>query len=128
MLESAPVPWLPERAFDPLQLPDAEQLVAPVEDHVSVELPERTTLVGDAPSCTVGAAIVPLLPLDGKTTDFVCQPSPPPFDASHVVTSPPPCAPVQVPTNPLVGIPVFVVHFDPEHWLTSRFPGEPDGQ
>lgn len=52
---NAPVPWLPDVAFVPLQLPDAEHEVALVEDHVSVLLPPLLTVLGDADSETVGA-------------------------------------------------------------------------
>jgi hypothetical protein len=46
---------LPESAFEPDQPPDAEQLVALVDDHVSFDVPPEETDVGDADSVTVGA-------------------------------------------------------------------------
>lgn len=43
---------------EPLQPPEAEQLVALVEDHVSTELAPLATVVGLAASVTVGAGAV----------------------------------------------------------------------
>jgi hypothetical protein len=54
-----PVFSLPEVAFDPVQLPDAEQEVALVELQVSVLLPPLLTDIGDADSETVGAGVEP---------------------------------------------------------------------
>ncbi|HKW84378.1 MAG TPA: hypothetical protein VJN68_11565 [Burkholderiaceae bacterium] len=53
---SAPVLWLPDVDFEPLQLPEALHDVALVDDHVSVLLPPLVMLVGDAENETVGAA------------------------------------------------------------------------
>jgi hypothetical protein len=59
LVNNAPVPSVPDVAFDPLQLPDAVQEVAFVVDHVNV-LPEPLpTDIGDADSETVGAADEP---------------------------------------------------------------------
>ena len=52
---SAPVDWLPLVALAPLQPPDAVQLVALVELHVSVEDPPLLTVIGFAVNVTVGA-------------------------------------------------------------------------
>jgi len=52
---SAPVDWLPLVGFAPLQPPDAVQLVASVELHVSVTEPPLTMLVGFVLRVTVGA-------------------------------------------------------------------------
>jgi hypothetical protein len=52
---SAPVLSLPLVPFVPLQPPEAVQLVALVELHVSVEVPPLATLVGLALSVTVTA-------------------------------------------------------------------------
>ena len=58
-MNNAPVPSVPEVAFDPLQLPDPVQEVAFVVDQVNV-LPEPfPTDIGDADSETVGAALEP---------------------------------------------------------------------
>jgi len=54
---NAPVPWLPETAFVPLQPPDAVHDVALVDDHVKVLLPPLATEVGDADNETVGAGV-----------------------------------------------------------------------
>jgi hypothetical protein len=54
---SAPVPAVPELARPPLQAPEAVQLVAFVDDHVSELLPPLTTLVGLAETLTVGAGV-----------------------------------------------------------------------
>ena len=53
---SAPVLALPEVGRLPLQPPLALQLVAFVDDQLSVELLPLSTLLGLAPSETVGAA------------------------------------------------------------------------
>jgi hypothetical protein len=59
LVNNAPVPSVPEVAFDPVQLPDAVQDVALVVDQVNV-LPEPLpTDIGDAESETVGAAVEP---------------------------------------------------------------------
>jgi len=52
---SVPVDWLPLVGFAPLQPPEALQLVALVELHVSVEEPPLVTEAGLAVSVTVGA-------------------------------------------------------------------------
>ena len=52
---SAPVDWLPEVALVPDQPPEAVQLVALVEDQVSVELAPLAIICGLALSITVGA-------------------------------------------------------------------------
>ena len=52
---SAPVDWLPEVALVPDQSPEAAQVVALVEDQISVEDPPLVTDVGFAVSDTVGA-------------------------------------------------------------------------
>ena len=54
---NAPVPWVPETAFVPLQPPDAVQDVAFVDDQVNVLLPPLATEVGDADNETVGAGV-----------------------------------------------------------------------
>ena len=51
---SAPVDWLPEVALVPDQSPEAAQVVALVEDQISVEDPPLVTDVGFAVSDTVG--------------------------------------------------------------------------
>jgi hypothetical protein len=56
---NAPVSCVPDVAFDPVQLPDAEQDVAFVELQVSVLLPPLLTDIGDAESDTVGAGVEP---------------------------------------------------------------------
>src|SRR5690349_1211099 len=53
----APVLWLPDVAFVPLQPPDAVHEVALVEDQLSVLLPPLTTDVGDAAMETVGTGV-----------------------------------------------------------------------
>ena len=52
---SAEVAWLPLVAFEPLQPPEAVQLVALLVDHVRVDDPPLTTEAGLAVSVTVGA-------------------------------------------------------------------------
>jgi len=54
VLINAPLGWLPEVALTPDQPPVAVQVVALVEDQVSVEVPPRVTDVGFAVSDTVG--------------------------------------------------------------------------
>jgi hypothetical protein len=49
--------WVPLVASDPLQPPDAEHVVAFVEDQVRVEAVPLATVVGLADSVTVGAAV-----------------------------------------------------------------------
>lgn len=48
--------WVPESALVPLQLPDAVQLVASVDDHVRIALPPLVTDVVSAERVTVGVA------------------------------------------------------------------------
>ena len=55
---SAPVLWVPEVPFAPLQAPDAEQLVAFVVLHVRFDEVPVCTLTGDAVSVSVGGAAV----------------------------------------------------------------------
>jgi hypothetical protein len=55
---NAPVETDPLVACDPLQPPDARQLVASVEVQVSIAEPPLATLVGLAPSVTVGGVAV----------------------------------------------------------------------
>ena len=72
----APVDSEPDVAFEPLQAPLAVQLVALVDDHVSVELPPGATGLGLALIVTVGvvlvtvtvteASVVPPLPVQLK--------------------------------------------------------------
>jgi hypothetical protein len=50
-----PVPCVPDVPFEPLQAPEAAQLVALVVLHVNCEADPDCTLVGDAVSVTVGA-------------------------------------------------------------------------
>ena len=52
--------WLPEVALVPDQPPEAVQLVALVEDQVSVEAPPLTTDVGFAVNDTVGGGVAPV--------------------------------------------------------------------
>ena len=52
---NAPVDCVPEVALVPDQAPEAVQLVALVDDHVSVELPPLFTVSGFAVNVTVGA-------------------------------------------------------------------------
>jgi hypothetical protein len=54
---SGPVLCVPEGVLLPDQLPDATQLVALVEFHVSVDAASDATLPGDAVSASVGAGI-----------------------------------------------------------------------
>ena len=56
-MDKAPVPCVPDVAFDPLQLPEPVQVVALDVDHVSVLLPPLATEVGDAEKDTVGAGV-----------------------------------------------------------------------
>ena len=58
LADNAPELCVPEVAFVPVQLPDAVQLVAFVELHVSVEEPCAATVVGDAVNVTVGAGAI----------------------------------------------------------------------
>jgi hypothetical protein len=51
---SAPVDWLPEVARAPDHAPEAEQVVAFIDDQVSVDAPPLATDVGFAVSNTVG--------------------------------------------------------------------------
>ena len=51
---NAPVDWLPEVDFDPLQAPDAVHELALVDDHVSVLLPPLPTEAGEADKVTLG--------------------------------------------------------------------------
>jgi hypothetical protein len=57
---SAPVDWLPGVAFVPDQSPEAVQLVALVEDQISVEAAPLVTDVGFAVSDTVGTCDAPV--------------------------------------------------------------------
>ena len=52
--------WLPEVALVPDQPPEAVQLVALVEDQVSVEAAPLTTDVGFAVNDTVGGGVAPV--------------------------------------------------------------------
>jgi hypothetical protein len=54
---SAGVGALPTVGCAPLQAPLAVQLVALVDDQVSVDAPPLATVVGDAPIVTVGAGV-----------------------------------------------------------------------
>ena len=67
---SAPVLWVPEVPFAPLQAPDAEQLVAFVVPHVRFDEAPDCTLAGDAVSVSVGGAVV-------TVTAAVCETDPP---------------------------------------------------
>jgi hypothetical protein len=55
---NAPVPWLPEAAFAPLQPPDAVHEVALVDVHVNVLPAPLLTDVGAAVSATDGGGVV----------------------------------------------------------------------
>ena len=66
---SAPVLCEPDVAFVPDHEPDAVQLVALVELHVSVDAEPDATLVGDALIVTVG--------VDATVTVAVCDTLPP---------------------------------------------------
>src|SRR5262245_39184246 len=57
---SAPLDWLPEVALVPDQPPEAVQLLALVEDQVSVEAPPLRTDVGFAVNDTVGGGFAPV--------------------------------------------------------------------
>jgi hypothetical protein len=74
-VDSAPVEAVPDVALLPVHAPLAVQLVAFVDDHVSVLALPLATPVGLALSVTVGACVTVALP---NTADFSCQPSPPP--------------------------------------------------
>ena len=126
----APVDPVPLVGFVPDHPPEAVQLVAPVLDQLRAEDWPEVTEAGLTESDTVGAAPEPPLPLPpvAKTSDWVCHPSPPPLAMSHAVTLLPPDTPAHVPTSPLAGMLDRVVQLDPAHWLTSRRPGEPEGQ
>ncbi len=54
----AAVAWLPDVALLPLHAPEAVHEVALVDDHVSVELPPLSTVVGLAERLIVGAGVV----------------------------------------------------------------------
>ena len=58
LADSAPELCVPDVALLPVQLPDAVQLVAFVELHVSVDEPCAATVVGDALKVTVGAGAI----------------------------------------------------------------------
>jgi hypothetical protein len=58
VVDSAPVPALPEGLSVPLQPPEAAQEVALVEDQVNVEVPPLATVVGLALRVTIGAGVV----------------------------------------------------------------------
>jgi len=66
---SAPVLCVPEVVRLPLHAPDAVQLVAFVELHVSIDAAPDATLVGDALIDTVGTG--------ATVTDAVCEAEPP---------------------------------------------------
>jgi hypothetical protein len=67
LADSAPELCVPDVAFVPVQLPDAVQLVAFVELHVSVEEPCAATVLGAAVNVTVGAcAIVTVADCDAE--------------------------------------------------------------
>lgn len=57
--DNAPVLCVPEVVCVPVQPPDAEQLVALVELHVSIDEPPEAMLVGAALSITVGIGAAP---------------------------------------------------------------------
>ena len=65
---SGPVLSVPVVAFEPVQSPDAVQLVALLDDQVSVELAPLVTFTGSAVNVTVGAA-------GGVVTVTVTEPS-----------------------------------------------------
>ena len=67
---SAAVFCEPLVASEPLQPPDAAQEVAPVEDHVKVEVAPPATVLGVAVKATVGAGVV-------TVTVAVCAALPP---------------------------------------------------
>ena len=66
---NAPVLCVPDVALLPVQPPDAVQLVAFVELHVSVEEPPDAMLIGDAANVTVGTGAI--------DTVAVCDVEPP---------------------------------------------------
>jgi hypothetical protein len=67
---SAAVFCEPLIASEPLQPPDAAQEVAPVEDHVNIEVAPLATVLGAAVKATVGAGAV-------TVTVAVCAALPP---------------------------------------------------
>jgi hypothetical protein len=67
---SAAVFCEPLMASEPLQPPDAAQEVAPVEDHVNIEVAPPATVLGVAVKVTVGAGVV-------TVTVAVCAALPP---------------------------------------------------
>lgn len=95
---NALVVTLPDSAFEPDHPPDAEQLVALVDDHVSFDVPPEGTEFGEADRVTVGA---------GPTVTFTAA-----------VFEPP--APVHVSLNVVVAVNPLVVWlpdsvFEPHH-------------
>ena len=69
LVVKAAVACVPEMPFVPVQPPDALQLVALVDDHVSFDVPPDATDAGDALSVTVGAA--PLVTVNVAEVVFV---------------------------------------------------------
>jgi hypothetical protein len=104
---SAPVEAVPDVALLPVHAPLAVQLVAFADDQVSVLALPLATLPGLALSVTVvaGGAGLP------NTTDFSCQPSPPPVSMLQTWGSSPPRALAQIATRPASAMFAFVVHW-----------------
>jgi hypothetical protein len=104
---NAPVEAVPDVALLPVHASLAVQLVALVDDQVSVLASPLAVLPGLALIVTVaaGAAELP------NTTDFSCQPSPPPVSMLQTWGSPPPLALVQTATRPASATFALVVHW-----------------
>ena len=75
---NAPVVWLPEVDLEPLQLPDALQEFAFVDDQLNVLLEPLFTVAGDADNETVGAGVGALT----ETDALACAVPPAPLQLS----------------------------------------------
>jgi hypothetical protein len=65
LFASAPVLWLPLVASAPPHAPEALQLLAPVEDHVTVACSPSWIVDGETANVTVGTAELPPFTFDG---------------------------------------------------------------
>jgi len=88
------ITWLPLVGFAPVQLPDATQLVASVDDHVRVVVPPLSTLAGLAVMLTVGR---------GATETFAVAAAIPPAPM-HVSVKAAPAVMDGVASLPLAGL------------------------
>ena len=95
LLLSAPVPLLPLTPILPDQLPEAIQLVAFVDDQLSIEAEPLVTVLGLAVSVTVGVTTAEVTWIENAGSDALALPS------LTLITMP-----EVVPTFDAVGVPL----------------------